>query len=73
MKCLLQERTSQTQTNQNNYSVKTLSLIIFAEEFETIRFNSFNLIIDYQTSCCECLLAKYYLTTYLTALEFEIF
>ena len=28
MKCLLQTRTLKTQTNQNNYSVKTFSLII---------------------------------------------
>ena len=29
MKCLLQIRTSKTQTDQNNYSVKTFSLKIF--------------------------------------------
>ena len=33
MKCLLQTRTSKTQTDQNNHIVKTFSLIIFAEEF----------------------------------------
>ena len=33
MKCLLQTRTSKTQAHQNKLSVKTFSLIIFAEEF----------------------------------------
>ena len=45
MKCLLQIRTSKTQADQNNHSIKTFSLIIFAVKFSAIRFNLFNLIL----------------------------